>query len=107
MNTAWFDFGALEFEQRTDASDKLDAFASQVRAVEYALNPPSPRPAKGSAATSRASGAEAQPFGLTQGASDLANSKNPVGQVAGAVALPIALTIDVIDLITRLSGGAR
>lgn len=98
MNSAWFDFKALDFDKRTDASGKLFDFGSRVRQVEYELNPPAPRPA---ASGAKSSGASGPIFGNTQGAADLANSKNPVGQVAGAVALPFAVTIDVIDLITR------
>jgi len=98
MNVAWFDFKALDFDKRTDASGKLFDFESRVRQVEYELNPPPPRPATSGA---RPSGAPGALFGNTQGAANLANSKNPVGQVAGAVALPFAVTLDVIDLITR------
>ncbi|HEY9899579.1 MAG TPA: hypothetical protein V6D00_10395 [Pantanalinema sp.] len=107
MNAAWFDFGELAFEQRADAGEKLFTFESRVRSVEYALNPPSPRSTRGSAAKPGANGTEAQLFGLTKGASELANSKNPVGQVAGTLTLPIAVTLDVIDLVTRISGGSR
>ncbi len=111
MNAAWFDFQALDFGNRTDSSSKLFDFESRVRQVEYALNPPAPRPqgspASGSPGSgspgsgSKAAGTSGPLFGNTQGAANLANGKNPVGQVAGAVALPFAVTLDVIDLITR------
>lgn len=97
IRSAWFDFKAIDFDQRTDVSGKLFEFQSRLRRVEYELNPPAPRDP--SAGPSRSGSRPI--FGATQGAADLANSKNPVGQVAGAVALPIALTIDTIDLITR------
>ena len=98
MNTAWFDFKALDFDKRTDASGKLFDFESRMRQVEYELNPPAPRP---STSGPKASSAPGPIFGNTQGAAELANSKSQIGQVAGAVALPFAVTIDVIDLITR------
>lgn len=97
IRSAWFDFKAIDFDQRTDGSGKLFDFESSLRRVEYELNPPAPRDP--SAAPGRTGSRPL--FGATQGASDLANSKNPISQVAGAVALPIALTIDTIDLITR------
>lgn len=98
MSVAWFDFKALDFDKRTDASSKIFDFESRVRQVEYELNPPAPRPSTSGAKSSGGSGAI---FGHTQGAANLANSDNPIGQAAGAVALPFAITIDVIDLITR------
>ena len=98
MNTAWFDFKALDFDKRTDASSKLFDFGGRVRHVEYELNPPAPR---ASTSGAKSSGASGPIFSNTQGAAELANSKNPIGQTAGAVALPFAVTIDVIDLITR------
>ncbi|MFP5501896.1 MAG: hypothetical protein ACLGIN_05350 [Candidatus Sericytochromatia bacterium] len=97
IRSAWFDFRAIDFDQRTDVSGKPFEFQSRLRRVEYELNPPAPRDP--SAGPSRPGSRPI--FGATQGAADLANSKNPVGQAVGAVALPIALTIDTIDLITR------
>lgn len=99
MNSAWFDFKALDFDKRTDASSKLFSFEGRLRRVEYELNPPAPRPSTSGAKASN--GASGPLFGNTQGAANLANSSNPVGQVAGAVALPFAVTIDVIDMLTR------
>lgn len=98
MNAAWFDFKALDFGKRTETSRKIFDFESRVRQVEYELNPPAPRP---SASGAKAASAPGQLFGNIQGAANLANSQNPVNQVAGAVALPFAVTLDVIDLITR------
>lgn len=97
MTMAWFNFKALDFDARTDSSGKLFDFEMRVRHVEYELNPPAPR-----SSTSGASKGSTSPiFGNTQSAAKLADSKNPVSQAAGAVALPFAVTIDVIDLITR------
>ncbi|MNX94307.1 hypothetical protein D3C86_1265340 [compost metagenome] len=101
LNTAWIEFKAVGFDQRTDASDKLHAFEARVRKTEYELNPPAPRPAGTAAKPATTPGTSAPVFGLTQGASELANSKNPAAQSAGAAMLPIAVTIDLIDLITR------
>lgn len=98
MRMAWFNFKALDFDARSDASSKLFSFESRVRQVEYELNPPAPRAA---ASGPKASGTPGPIFSNTQGAANLANSKNPVSQVAGAVAMPFAVTLDVIDLITR------
>jgi hypothetical protein len=102
LNSAWLDFEAIEFKRHSDASSKVHAFESRVRRVEYELNPPAPR-----SATPGTSSTSPQVFGLTQAATELANSKTAVGQAAGAVALPIAVTIDVIDLISRLNGASR
>ncbi|GEM_PF-3589551 len=100
MGVAWFSFQSLDFGERTDSSSKIFRFEGDVRRVEYELNPPAPRPpATGRSATGRSGPAPL--FANSQGASDLANSKNPVEQVIGAVALPFAVTLDVIDLITR------
>lgn len=100
LSSAWFTFDAVPFEQRSEASRKIFDFESRIRSVEYELNPPAPRPR--TSGTPSGSGSGSSPiFSNTQGAANLANSNNPIGQVAGAVALPIALTVDVIDLITR------
>lgn len=72
-------------------SAELKALEAQVRQVEREVFP------------TRSTGSTSQPFALTQGASELAGSNNPVAQAAGAVVLPVAVTIDVLDLITRLS----
>ncbi|MNL67385.1 hypothetical protein D3C87_1919640 [compost metagenome] len=72
-------------------SSELKALEARVRQVEREVFP------------TRATGSSSQLFALTKGASELAGSENTVAQAAGAVALPIAVTIDVLDLITRLN----
>jgi hypothetical protein len=100
LKSAWFDFNVLDFKDQADATTTLFMFESRIRGVEIELSPPRPKTdATAKKGTSAAPAGDL--FALTQGASDLANSKNPVGQVAGAVALPIAVTIDMIDLLTR------
>lgn len=95
LRAAWFKFNAIDFKDQAESTTTLFRFEGRIRGVELELAPPRPRPAGG------ATTASGDLFALTQGASELANSKNPVGQVAGAVALPIAVTIDMIDLLTR------
>lgn len=95
LRAAWADFEAIDFHDQSDSIVTLFKFESRIRSVELDLAPPRPRPAAGSATAS------GDLFSLTQGASELANSGNAVGQLAGAVALPIAVTVDMIDLLTR------
>jgi hypothetical protein len=99
MKDAWFDFKALDFDKMSDAGSKLFTFEGRLRQVERELNPP-PAPKPGQPGTGTTPG---QLFGATQGVSDALNKhpNNPIVQVGGAVALPIALTIDVLDAITR------
>jgi hypothetical protein len=99
MKDAWFDFKALDFDKMSDAGSKLFSFEGRLRQVERELNPP-PAPKPGQPGTGTTPG---QLFGNTQGVSNALNNhpNNPIVQVGGAVALPIALTIDVLDAITR------
>ncbi|HEY9899567.1 MAG TPA: hypothetical protein V6D00_10335 [Pantanalinema sp.] len=77
-------------------SSELKALEARVRQVEREVFP------------TRATGSSSQLFELTKGASELASSESTVAQAAGVVALPIAVTIDVLDLISRLNApGAR
>jgi hypothetical protein len=97
LKDAWFRFDAMDFGNFTESSHDRFTFENRVRQVEYELNPPpKAKPgAKGKADPGRPL------FELTQAAQKGLDSKNPVGQTVGAVAMPIALTLDVIDMITR------
>lgn len=102
MKDAWFDFKALDFDKMSDAGSKIWAFEGRLRQVDRELNPlPPAAPRK--PGQPGATGPSGQLFGNTQGVSDALNKNpnNPIVQVGGAIALPIALTIDVLDAITR------
>jgi hypothetical protein len=102
MKDAWFDFKALEFDKMSDAGSKIWNFEGRLRQVDRELNPPPPA-APRKPGQPGSSGPSGPLFGNTQGVSDALNKhpNNPVVQVGGAIALPIALTIDVLDAITR------
>lgn len=97
LKDAWFRFDAMEFGQMSESTRDRWNFESRLRQVEWELNPP-PKPKPGEKGKHTAG----RPlFELTQAAQKGLDSKNPIGQTAGAIAMPIALTIDVIDMITR------
>lgn len=102
MKDAWFDFKALEFDKMSDAGSKIWNFEGRLRQVDRELNPPPPA-APRKPGQPGSTGPSGPLFGNTQGVSDALNKhpNNPVVQVGGAIALPIALTIDVLDAITR------
>lgn len=100
MKACWFDHQVLPFEALSAASKKVWDFEGQIRRVDFELNPPAPRQPRqpgqpGSANPGRPL------FELTQQAQRGLDSNNPIGQTAGAIVLPIALTIDLIDMLTR------
>lgn len=100
MRDAWFEFKALDFDKMADSQGKLAEFRWKLDTVNYELNPP-PKRAPGKPGAP--SGPNGPLFGNTQGVADALNKhpNNPVVQVGGAIALPIAMTIDVLDAITR------
>ena len=99
IRAAWLKFQAAPFEDQVDSSRAMFEFESRLRRVEYELNPPAPRPAT----PGKPASGNGPLFGNSQGVADALNKNpnNPIVQVGGAVALPIALTIDVLDAITR------
>jgi hypothetical protein len=103
MKDAWFDFNALDFNKMADGGQKLFEFEMKLDRVADELNPPKPLPPSPRRPGQPSAGPSGPLFGNTQGVADALNKhpNNPVVQVGGAVALPIALTIDVIDAITR------
>lgn len=100
LRDAWFRFDALEFGKMAESSRDRFHFENMIGRVEYELNPP-PKPKPGAKGKAPAGGPGRPLFELTQQAQKGLDSKNPIGQTAGAIAMPIALTIDVIDMITR------
>lgn len=98
MKDCWFEHKVLSFEEMSKAGDKVWEFEGKIRRVDHELNPP-PKPKPGQRP---APGGPGRPlFELTQAAQKGLDSKNPIGQTAGAIAMPIALTIDLIDMFTR------
>lgn len=100
MRDAWFEFKALDLDKLADSQGKLAQFRWKLDSVNRELNPP-PKPIPGQPGTP--SSASGPLFSNTQGVADALNKhpNNPVVQVGGAIALPIAMTIDVLDAITR------
>jgi hypothetical protein len=97
MKDCWIHHQVLPFDAMTAASRKVSAFEFNIRKAELELNPPAPRQ-PGTPGT----GGPGRPlFELTQGAQRGLDSNNPVGQTVGAIVMPIALTLDLIDLLTR------
>ena len=96
LNDAWFQFHALSFDGQAKGGDQLFDFQSRIDDVADALNPPKPSPAKSNGTDS---------WTPMQNTSAIANAMNkhpnPVTETVGAVALPIAMTVDMIDLLTK------
>ncbi|HEY9720486.1 MAG TPA: hypothetical protein V6D47_00620 [Oscillatoriaceae cyanobacterium] len=96
LNDAWFRFHALSFDDQAKGSDQLFDFQSRIDDVDYALHPPKP---------SKATSSGTDSWTPMQNTSAIANAMNkhpnPVTETVGAVVLPIAMTVDVIDLLTK------
>lgn len=100
MKDCWIQHQELPFDAMTAASRKVFAFDGQIRRVDRELNPLPPAPPR-QPGTSSPGGPGRPLFELTQGAQKGLDSKNPVGQTVGAIVMPIAITLDVIDMLTR------
>ncbi|MFN3430838.1 MAG: hypothetical protein ACK46X_12895, partial [Candidatus Sericytochromatia bacterium] len=111
LRDAWFDFKALEFGQLTDRGTKLSAFERRLQAVDRELNPPAPAPSRPTGRPVTGIGhvplPPGMPFGHTLGVGQALDRQpnNPITQVGAAVAMPFAILVDVLDLLTL--GGSR